>query len=95
MYTVVVEAEDVSYMEEDVSGTYTLLPHCNSAENSMYVRTPPAATTAATTAAVLPPMYMFVDPEKCGASSEDSVVRAVSFFFRFCCFFRPMYRPIG
>ena len=73
-YVVNMQQEDVEYMTEDIRGEYSLLSHCNSAENSMYVRRSGASSSASSSASDVAPMYMFVDPDKCGAGTADSVV---------------------
>ena len=66
-YTIAVPTEDAGYLTENIQGQYDLLSQCHSAENSLYVRR---------STSVLPSMYMFLDPEKCGHADQDSVVFA-------------------
>mmetsp|Transcript_22634 Transcript_22634/g.62827 ORF Transcript_22634/g.62827 Transcript_22634/m.62827 type:complete len:2149 (-) Transcript_22634:730-7176(-) len=65
-----VPAEDAAYLEQDVSGTYSLLEKCGHAANGLHKNAVCGPEKA--------PMYFFLDPSRCGGAETDHYVFAPS-----------------
>lgn len=73
-YTVAVPEADKAFLARDISGTYTLLPSCEAAEDSLYIRRRSDHQESEDASLRSNDLYLFVDPEKCGPAEEDHMV---------------------
>ena len=76
-YTISVPEEDKAFLARDISGTYTLLPSCEAAENSLYIRRGRGSCEMDNdpeSCSNNNDLYFFVDPEKCGPAENDHMV---------------------
>ncbi|KII87340.1 hypothetical protein PLICRDRAFT_125381 [Plicaturopsis crispa FD-325 SS-3] len=64
------DAKDL--FDRDISGVYTLLNKCGTANSALHRRTPGPGEEA------LPPLFMLLDPSRCGAGENDSFVFSIS-----------------
>ncbi|KAI0629383.1 hypothetical protein C8Q77DRAFT_1161547 [Trametes polyzona] len=67
-----VPEEHRDLFDRDISGTYTLIDKCGTANSALHKR----AQTAAD--ADLPPIFLLLDPTRCGEPSSDSFVFSTS-----------------
>ena len=67
-YSISVAENDKAFLSRDISGIYTLLPSCEAAEDSLYIR------RSREEKGNHRDLYFFVDPEKCGPAEEDHMV---------------------
>ncbi|KAI0675815.1 hypothetical protein C8Q78DRAFT_1006678 [Trametes maxima] len=67
-----VPAEHRALFDRDISGNYTLIDRCGTANASLHKRTPTAADGNA------PPLFLLLDPTRCGEPTEDSFVFSTS-----------------
>jgi hypothetical protein len=69
---VVVPPEASKTLDRSLSGTYTLLPKCGQAMNSLHKKEADASDSG------LPPLYLFFDPTRCGEAEDDTYVFSTS-----------------
>jgi hypothetical protein len=67
---ITVATEDIPSLERDISGVYALLDKCGTANSALHRRIGDDA--------VLPPLFLFLDPTRCGTPSQDSFVISIS-----------------
>lgn len=67
-----VSPDDVSKLDRDISGTYTLLDKCGAANSALHKK----AWTDAD--ASLPHLFMLLDPSRCGEATDDCFVFTTS-----------------
>jgi hypothetical protein len=67
---VIVPAEHASVLDRDISGVYNYLPQCGAANSSLHKKVDNDAS--------LPDLFFFVDPTRCGDSTEDAFVFSIS-----------------
>ncbi|KAF8448928.1 hypothetical protein L210DRAFT_846955 [Boletus edulis BED1] len=65
---ITVPAEKVSLLDRDISGTYALLDKCGTACGALHKREPTSED------AELPPLFMMLDPTRCGDPKDDAFV---------------------
>ena len=65
---VTVPADKVSLLDRDISGTYALLDKCGTACGALHKREATAEDTE------LPPLFMMLDPTRCGDPKDDAFV---------------------
>ena len=63
---VLVPREDVVHFDRDISGTYILLDKCGTANNALHKK------VATKEDASLPPLFLLLDPTRCGGATDDS-----------------------
>ncbi|KDQ61535.1 hypothetical protein JAAARDRAFT_30985 [Jaapia argillacea MUCL 33604] len=68
---VIVPEDEVSKLDRDISGTYSLLDKCGTANGALHLKTSPDDVD-------LPPLFMLLDPARCGDPKEDSFVFTIS-----------------
>lgn len=68
--TLDVPPEAIRALDRALSGTYTLLPSCGQAQNSLHVK--------GSSDAGQPPLYFFLDPTRCGNPKDDRYVFSTS-----------------
>ena len=61
-----VPREDVVHFDRDISGTYILLDKCGTANNALHKK------VATKEDASLPPLFLLLDPTRCGGATDDS-----------------------
>ncbi|KAI0333863.1 hypothetical protein GY45DRAFT_1432004 [Cubamyces sp. BRFM 1775] len=61
-----------SLFDRDISGTYTLIDKCGTANSALHKRTSTKADGK------LPPIFLLLDPTRCGEPSQDSFVFSTS-----------------
>ena len=64
--------DGVEQLDRDISGTYMLLDKCGTANAALHKRQPSAGEED------LPPIFMLLDPSRCGSPSEDGFVFSIS-----------------
>ncbi|THH27510.1 hypothetical protein EUX98_g6678 [Antrodiella citrinella] len=64
--------EDVKKFDRDLSGVYVLLDKCGTANGALHKRTPTAAEKD------LPPIFMLLDPSRCGDPKDDMFTFSIS-----------------
>ncbi|OCH91470.1 hypothetical protein OBBRIDRAFT_812104 [Obba rivulosa] len=67
-----VPSKEVSLLERDISGTYTLLERCGTANSALHKR------EAIKADAKLPQLFMLLDPTRCGDPADDCFVFSIS-----------------
>ncbi|TFY64925.1 hypothetical protein EVJ58_g2301 [Rhodofomes roseus] len=67
-----VDAKDLDHFDRDISGAYTLLDKCGTANSALHKK----ATDARD--AHLPPLFLLLDPTRCGDPVDDSFVISIS-----------------
>lgn len=67
---ITVPAEHVSVLDRDISGVYNYLPQCGTANSSLHKKLDDDVS--------LPDLFFFVDPTRCGDSTEDAFVFSIS-----------------
>lgn len=65
-----VPPQHVSVLDRDISGVYNYLPQCGAANNSLHRKADDDTS--------LPDLFFFVDPTRCGDSTEDAFVFSIS-----------------
>jgi hypothetical protein len=65
-------ATDVSKFDRNVSGVYTLLDRCGTANSALHKKVPTEAEAA------LPSLFMLLDPTRCGEADKDCFVFSIS-----------------
>jgi hypothetical protein len=64
--------DDVSKFSRDISGVYTLLEKCGTANSALHKKVPTENE------ANLPPLFMLLDPTRCGEADKDHFVFSIS-----------------
>lgn len=64
-----VPGDSLSYLDRDISGLYTYLPQCGSANSSLHKKVEETS---------LPDLFFFIDPTRCGEASEDPFVFSIN-----------------
>ena len=67
-----VKEGDSTALERDITGTYTLLARCGTATNALHRKEVGSNDQS------LPPVFLFLDPTRCGTASEDPFVFSTS-----------------
>lgn len=67
-----VPEEDADKFDRDLSGVYVLLDKCGTANGALHKRTPTSEEKD------LPPIFMLLDPERCGDPKDDKFVFSIS-----------------
>ena len=67
-----VSADQVVLLDRDVSGTYQLIDKCGTANSALHKR------VSTKDDAHLPPIFLLLDPTRCGDASQDSFVFSTS-----------------
>lgn len=67
-----VAKEDSSKLDRDISGVYALLDKCGTANSALHKK------MVGSEDAHLPPLFMLMDPSRCGPSEKDSFVFSIS-----------------
>lgn len=65
-------AEDIPKVDRDISGVYMLLDKCGTANSALHKKIP------TDTEAALPPLFMLLDPTRCGDADDDCFVFSIS-----------------
>lgn len=69
---VTVPEEDRSAFDRDISGVYTLYDKCGTANNALHKRQAKLGEEE------MPPLFLLLDPSRCGDPQEDSFVFSIS-----------------
>ena len=64
--------DDITKFDRDISGVYTLLDKCGTANSALHKKVPTADEAA------LPPLFMLLDPTRCGEADQDCFVFSIS-----------------
>ena len=67
-----VPPEYLALLDRNISGTYRLIDQCGTANSALHKRVPAEAD------AHLPPIFLLLDPTRCGDGSQDSFVFSTS-----------------
>ncbi|KIP07147.1 hypothetical protein PHLGIDRAFT_431623 [Phlebiopsis gigantea 11061_1 CR5-6] len=67
-----VSEEDADKLDRDISGTYVLLDRCGTANSALHKKVSTAEDEH------LPPVFMMLDPSRCGAAEDDAFVFSIS-----------------
>jgi hypothetical protein len=65
-------ADDISRFDRDISGVYTLLDKCGTANSALHKKVPTKDEVA------LPSLFMLLDPTRCGEAEKDCFVFSIS-----------------
>ncbi|KAG0709412.1 hypothetical protein DFH29DRAFT_842204 [Suillus ampliporus] len=69
---IVIPESEISHFDRDISGTYVLLDKCGTANGALHKKMPSDDDTS------LPPLFMMLDPTRCGNPTEDPFVFTTS-----------------
>jgi hypothetical protein len=69
---VTVPTDDISKLDRDISGEYLLLDKCGTANGALHKKVQTDDDQS------LPPLFMFLDPSRCGRPEDDSFVFSIS-----------------
>ncbi|KZT67381.1 hypothetical protein DAEQUDRAFT_812927 [Daedalea quercina L-15889] len=67
-----VDEKYLDHLDRDISGVYTLLDKCGTANSALHKKTIDDQD------AHLPPLFLFLDPTRCGDPADDSFVISIS-----------------
>ncbi|CCM02539.1 uncharacterized protein FIBRA_04641 [Fibroporia radiculosa] len=67
-----VSEEDIEHFDRDISGVYTLLDKCGTANSALHKRSLEPADGN------LPPLFLLMDPTRCGDPDDDCFVISIS-----------------
>lgn len=71
---VTLSTDDVPKFDRDISGVYTLLDKCGTANSALHKRMPNLDEDESNK----PPLFMFLDPTRCGEAEKDCFVFSIS-----------------
>lgn len=69
---ITVPEENLGSFDRDISGIYTLLDKCGTATSALHKKESTEAEGS------MPPVFLFLDPTRCGTQAEDSFVISIS-----------------